>query len=126
MWIEVSLKFLISGMCPQISSGTLVDRLVVTYQKADGTRVDIQHGGDGGSQQASFNLASDEWINEIGGRGGQYIDQLYFKTNTGRQYGPYGGNGGGAFCAVIDGQACGFSGGDGGWLDQICMHYISN
>lgn len=100
--------------------------MIVTYQKADGTRVDVKHGGGIGGQQPSFSLGSDEYINEMGGKAGLFITQLYFKTNKGRQYGPYGTAGGGEFSAVVKGQACGFSGTQSDRLFKICMHFIAD
>lgn len=51
------------------------------------------HGGKYGTLE-SFDLEDGEFINEIEGRSGDYVDQLTFKTNRGRTHGPYGGNGG--------------------------------
>lgn len=119
------------GVCPQISSESYVNRLEVTYQVADGSFVERKHGGSGGKPQESFALTPDEYINAMSGRFGDIMDQLSFKTNAGRVYGPFGGEGGMPFTFDAPGRARGFHGSTGDFADsgemlkRICMDYIT-
>ena len=81
--------------------GQFVDRLEVTYVLDNEERLSKSYGGPGGKANAEILLADDEKICAIGVRSGQYVDSLTFVTYRMfnlvgmKQYGPYGGPGGG-------------------------------
>jgi hypothetical protein len=101
-----------------IRHGSGVDGIQGTYLLPSGAEASgAYHGGDGGSP-TEFQLEAGEYIVRVAGRSGGRVDQLTFITNTGRSYGPYGGNGGNAFS--IDGiKVGGFFGRSGSRLDAI-------
>ena len=74
-------------------TGTLVDRLEFWF--SDGS-LEI-YGGDGGSPRQTFWLRPGEYIEGICGRTGDALDQVQFRTNTGRRSPMYGGYGGQPF-----------------------------
>eukprot|EP00795_Rhopilema_esculentum_P000948 gene948-10713_t len=65
--------------------------LAVLY--SDGSKV--FHGERSNHEVYEFILDPDEFIVEIVAYSGYMIDNLLFITNTGKEYGPYGGDGGG-------------------------------
>ncbi len=80
------------------------------------------HGGNFGNQQCRTDaLESDEYLVEINGRAGAYVNAVGYKTNKGRQIGPYGGTGGNAFSQTLSNptQFYGLYGRSGSWMDQI-------
>lgn len=105
-----------------IRHGKYVDAIDVVY----GTTKAPQHGGNGGGAD-TISLANDENIIAVTGRSGIYLDQIQIVTMDAnkkiRQYGPYGGNGGGAFYVIGDIQ--GFFGRSGSYVDALGM-YVSN
>ncbi len=54
------------------------------------------HGGPGGTC-STVNFAVGEFITEMFGLGGGGIDRIAFRTNSGNEYGPFGGGGGNPF-----------------------------
>jgi hypothetical protein len=54
----------------------------------------LEIGGSGGSPQPTFWLSPGEYIEGVCGSTGDALDQVQFKTNTGRRSPLYGGNGG--------------------------------
>ena len=60
---------------------------------SDGSKV--FHGERSNHEVYEFILDPDEFIVEIVAYSGYMIDNLLFITNTGKEYGPYGGDGGG-------------------------------
>lgn len=72
----------------------------VTYRGEQTTH----HGGALGTAH-SIELSDNEFITQVTGRSGWAIDQLSFRTNQGRAFGPYGGNGGSEFTANLEGRA---------------------
>ena len=102
-----------------ISSGSLVDRIVIWYQTWLGH---IYVGGDRGGFGGYFNIQffePGEYITAIGARSGALVDRLTFYTN--RKWFSYGGNGGSAFFAGVPAgyQILGFYGGSGAYIDRI-------
>ena len=102
-----------------ISSGSLVDRLVIWYQRPDGT---IYVGGDRGGSGGTFNIqffSYGEHITAIGGRTGSLVDRLTIYTN--KKWFSYGGYGGSPFYAAVPAgyQILGFYGGSGIYIDRI-------
>ncbi len=86
----------ISGF--EISHGPYVHGLKVFYEINGTLTPGSMYGGyTGNIGNASVTLDSDERIVSISGRSGDFIDQLEFVTNEGRQLGPYGGPTAGAF-----------------------------
>ena len=80
-----------------IRHGEYVDGIRISWETADGTRVDGPYHGGGGGNEDSFTLEPGETIQVIGGASGDYVDRLGFETSLGRSYGPYGGDGGNPF-----------------------------
>lgn len=72
-----------------IRSGSVVDGIGAAY--SDGSTT--YYGGDGGGTHRLI-LKSGEYITEVTVRYGKLVQELTFKTNTGRQLGPKGGSGG--------------------------------
>ncbi len=86
----------ISGF--EISHGPHVHGLKVFYEINGTLTPGSTYGGYTGNEgTASVTLDSDERIVSVSGRSGDFIDQLEFATNEGRQLGPYGVLGGGPF-----------------------------
>ncbi|NEO94479.1 MAG: jacalin-like lectin domain protein [Moorea sp. SIO3G5] len=84
----------VSGI--KIRSGAEVDAIQICFR---GQAMDFcanQHGGNGGTL-FEFSLGPGEYISRIDGRSGSRIDRLTFITNTGKMFGPHGGNGGSPF-----------------------------
>lgn len=71
-----------------IRHGSYIDRLQFQYSDGSSTT----HGGGGGSQD-QIDLEPDEYLTEISGTYGDYVDSLLIRTNV-QTFGPYGGNGG--------------------------------
>src|SRR5262249_32117376 len=85
-----------------------------------------QHGLDGGdtSTTEKIDLAGQEYIVEVSGLYGSYIDQLNIRTSRNRDLGPFGGNGGDHTrkfsYQVPDGMAIiGFFGSSGACVDAL-------
>jgi hypothetical protein len=102
-----------------ISSGSLIDRIVIWYQTWDGT---IYIGGDRGGYGGYFNIqffSPGEHITAIGGRSGALVDRLTVYTNY--KWFSYGGSGGSPFFAAVPPgyQILGFYGGSGIYIDRI-------
>ena len=80
-----------------IRHGAVIDSIQTTWLSTTGaTVVGTRYGGDGGNS-TEFTINDGENICKIEGRSGGSIDQLTFYTDKGRQFGPYGGNGGEKF-----------------------------
>jgi hypothetical protein len=79
------------------------------------------HGADmAGQSCVNIQFAAGEYITEISGGSGLYLDRLALMTNQGRQFGPYGGPGGKPFRQVADnGRFLGLFGRSGAWIDRI-------
>src|ERR1051325_5959147 len=100
-----------------INSGWFVDGIQGIYQRCDGSlSYGLWNGGSGGSQ-VKVNFAADEYITNISGSAGWYIDQITFVTNK-ATYGPYGGSGGSAWNIPND-KIGGFYGQSGQYVDAI-------
>ena len=102
-----------------ISSGSLVDRIVIWYQTAYGTiYVGGDRGGSGGTYHVQY-FSPGEHITGIGGRSGGLIDRLTVYTN--KKWFSYGGYGGSPFYASVPWgyQILGFYGGSGIYIDRI-------
>jgi Jacalin-like lectin domain/Phosphatidylinositol-specific phospholipase C, X domain len=102
-----------------LRSGSVIDALQLEWTRADGRVVHgIKHGGEGGSEHV-ITLAANEKVTRIDGRSGAMVDSLTFHTNTGKTYGPFGGNGGGSFSeAMPNGFTCCY-GRSGSRIDAI-------
>ena len=102
-----------------VRSGEYVDMLQAVWQYPSGTRVNgPAHGGPGGSP-TTVNLQPGEIIVRIDLRSGRYLDQITFFTDQGRQYGPFGGDGGSAQSLTNLVAVTGFIGRSGDYVDQI-------
>lgn len=106
-----------------IHSGTYVDAIEVFYENVvTGTRISAgRHGGDGG-RLVEIWLGPGEYISDVVGRCGHYVDSISVKTNK-KIYGPYGGAGGGdyAFSAKENEEVIGFYGQSGEYLDGFSV-----
>ena len=83
-----------------------------------------QHGGAAGAdvKQAIFVLKAGEFITQISGRFGQFVDSLTVETNLGARYGRYGGLGGFEdyeFPPTSTDEIVGFLGKSGTLIDSI-------
>ena len=106
----------------RIRSGALIDAIQIVYV-IDQTSHAIprpRHGGNGGSPSV-FRLAPGEYITDVGGKYGRYIDSLWIKTNRGRTK-TWGGGGGSVdffYNAPPGTRIFGFTGRSGVVLDLI-------
>jgi hypothetical protein len=115
-----------------IRSGWYIDQMQVLYRKpATGQLVlGPTHGGNGGGQN-SFVLNPGEFINEVSGRSGSYLDSITFRTNQGRRFpswGRYGGTGGGLDYQFpdppeADVELYGLFGRSGDYVDALGFHF---
>lgn len=78
-----------------------------------------KHGKDRGKLD-TIKFMDGEYITEINGRSAKEIDSLKFKTNFGREFGPYGGNGGNPF-SLTDLHVGGFFGRSDNRIDAIAV-----
>ena len=76
-----------------IRSGQFIDSITPIYLDGGGQLALPKHGGDGGLE-TRFGLRSGEFITEISGRSGEFVDSLTIETNLGARIG-LGGLGGG-------------------------------
>ena len=98
-----------------------VDSIAVTYGPA--TR--SSHGGGGGGEDR-FDLEDDEWLTEIRGRSGLYLDQVQFFLSSGRVSPVYGGYGGGPFIERRDNSIIkAFFGRSGLYIDQLGVYFAN-
>ncbi|GBB98214.1 hypothetical protein RclHR1_03170010 [Rhizophagus clarus] len=90
----------------KITYGEVVDSLQFSYRVT--TDIGIhhiegnKHGGEGGNVKVTISFAPEEFITNLSGKYGAYIDSLYFQTfipsrQETKNYGPYGGGGGKEF-----------------------------
>mmetsp|Transcript_15971 Transcript_15971/g.26098 ORF Transcript_15971/g.26098 Transcript_15971/m.26098 type:complete len:767 (-) Transcript_15971:1560-3860(-) len=85
-----------------VRSGTLVDGLVFYYDDGN-VEHKIAFGGTGGNENPPFELQQDEYIIQVKGHKGAYVDQIQFVTNLGRVSPVYGGPGGEEFSHSLPG-----------------------
>jgi hypothetical protein len=81
------------------------------------------HGNSSNATCTYDTFYNGEYISEIFGRAGQYVNALGYKTNYGRTFGPYGGPGGDGFSKSIPNakRFYGVAGASGQWLDRITL-----
>ena len=77
-----------------VRSGALIDAVTFFYE---GVPTGETYGGQGGTEHPAFELGPSEWVAEVRGRRGAYIDSLQLVSNTGRASPVYGGAGGEQF-----------------------------
>jgi hypothetical protein len=110
-----------------IRSGAFIDAITPIYLDGGGQLALPKHGGDGGLE-TRFGLRSGEFITEISGRSGQFVDSLTIETNLGARIG-FGGSGGGP----VEGyefppdtespqEVVAFFGASGVFIDRIGIH----
>jgi hypothetical protein len=110
-----------------IRSGEYIDAITPIYLDGGGQLALPKHGGDGGLE-TRFGSRSGEFITEISGRSGLYLDSLTIQTNLGARIG-FGGPGGGP----VEGyelppdtddpqEVVAFFGGSGVYIDRIGIH----
>jgi hypothetical protein len=98
------------------------DTFVYSVQLRTNLGLQTKHGDDDFSTPCvTTQLGNGEYITELFGAAGRYVDSLGFATNYGRVVGPFGGPGGAGFSQkVTDGaRFAGWYGRSGGWLDKI-------
>ncbi len=107
----------ISGF--KIRYGSRID--AVQFRYGAKTWGDVHGNSAGNNFNASVSLASNEYIVQVNYAGGDRVDSLSFKSNLGKTYGPYGGDGGGkGTYKVTPGEKLGcVSGRSGEEVDQI-------
>lgn len=110
----------------QLSTGRLVDKLIVTYTAEEGASHTVQHGGGGGGLSNTLQLRAGDFVSKVEGRSGSEVDQLAFTLNDGRSL-RGGGGGGGPFSWEVPAGSIvlGFSGRSGDRLDQIKTIYAT-
>jgi hypothetical protein len=108
--------------------GWFIDQLQVVYRNPTNGHVvsGPVHGGNGG-QLTVITLNAGEFIAEINGRTGSFVDSLLVKTNQGRIFSNLGGDGGPNpfrfHLGVGSGEEIfGFFGRSGQFLDAIGVH----
>ena len=109
-----------------VCSGDLIDSIQMTVlNRFREMVIYAKHGGDGGSCQTLV-LSSGEFITEISGRSGQFVDSLVIRTNLGAVL-TAGGTGGSLpfrYTAANDRvQIVGFMGRSGDFLDAFGVVY---
>jgi hypothetical protein len=111
-----------------VRSGKFVDSITPIYQDGTGKVRVVQHGGDGGDRHPPVDLAPGEFITEISGRSGQFVDSLTLETSLGQRL-SFGGSGGGPvegyeFPPETDGpqEVVAFHGGATQFLDRIGIY----
>jgi hypothetical protein len=77
----------------RIQSGDLIDRIQILWESEDGTAMDGPFHGGGGGNITNFMLDFDEYIIELKGRYGDFLDSLTIVTNK-RESVQFGGSGG--------------------------------
>ncbi|KAG6526778.1 horcolin-like [Zingiber officinale] len=98
-----------------VKTGAVVDSLVISYV-VDWEVQSYRAGGTGGVETHEFELGGGEYINKIFGSISDYngetcISQLGFKTNLGKQHGPFGKGCGKEFTVpVVNGRIVGLFG----------------
>ena len=86
-----------------IRSGQFVEGITPIYLDGDGQLALPKHGGDGGLEMR-LGLRPNEFITEISGRSGEFLDSLTLETNLGARIG-FGGPGGSRMILIShDGQ----------------------
>jgi hypothetical protein len=110
-----------------LRSGLYVDQLQILYRNPSTGQLAFgpTHGGGGGGP-SSFALNPGEFITQVSGRAGKYVDAITFLTNEGRSFGPFGGGGGAPYRFPDQLQpnveVFGFFGRSGLYLDAIGFH----
>ena len=109
-----------------VASGVYVDSIRPIYLDGNGNLALPKHGGTGGSEM-TLGMKPGEFITEISGRSGAYVDSLTIETNQGRRLsfgGPGGGPVGGYDFPPEDGhqEVVAFFGGSGAYHDRVGIH----
>jgi hypothetical protein len=104
----------------QLRSGAEIDKLITSYQDADGNAWTTQHGGGGGGLSQVLTILPGQFVTRIDGRTGARVDRLLYTLSDGRTLGG-GGNGGSPFdwSAAAADIVLGFSGRSAARLDKI-------
>jgi len=104
----------------RVYSGNYIDGLTAVYERPDGQRYELAHGGQGGTP-FTLELQPGETIVGVSGHAGNYVDGLQFLLSSGRPTPFFGGNGGGRFdCTFDDGYLfAGFIGRGDRYLDRL-------
>jgi hypothetical protein len=109
----------------RVRSGDFIDAIQVVYQTSSGQIIETdRHGGPGGVADV-FKFDPDEYIVEIKGKYGAYVDSLEMKTSKGRIK-RWGGNGGVVdyiYIAPAGHIIQGFFGRSGAFVDNIGVIY---
>jgi hypothetical protein len=110
-----------------IHSQKFIDSVSPIYLDSQGGLGLPKHGGDGG-KEVRWGLRPGEFITQIEGRGGEFVDSLIVETNLGERRG-FGGLGGVPvegyeFPPDTDGQqeVVAFFGASGEFIDRIGIH----
>jgi Jacalin-like lectin domain len=117
----------IVGLIIRSDKDKFVNAITPIYIDGAGQLALPKHGGDGGSE-ARLGLRSGEFITEISGRSGEFVDSLTIETNLGTRIG-FGGPGGGP----VEGyelppdteslqEVVAFFGASGTLIDRIGVH----
>jgi hypothetical protein len=89
-WIQSGYRIRIAVL--QFRSGGGIDKLIVTYQNRAGNRRPVEHGGQGGQENANFQLGRNEYVVRIDHDQASFcgnpmiMSYLHFYTSAGREY----------------------------------------
>ncbi|KAG6530541.1 horcolin-like [Zingiber officinale] len=129
-------RFDIGGSAFQITrvrlhAGIVVDSLEVSYVD-DRNKVATSRAGGSGGKFHEFELRAGEYINSMVGSVREYngetcITQLEFRTNLGKQHGPFGAAGSNRFTVPVkDGRIVGFFGRYTKYVNKIGVYLAPN
>jgi hypothetical protein len=104
-----------------------IEKIQVHWLYRDGSS-NTESTGEADGTWDHLDLAKDEYIISVQGRSGTLIDQLTFRTNKRRTFGPFGGTGGNTFNLAVpaDSRVVGFYGRSGQAIDQFGLIYLKS
>lgn len=101
-----------------------IEKIQVNWATRSGQDM-VEATGENGGTWKHIYLSKGEFITKVTGRSGRFVNQLTFYTNSGRQFGPYGGCEGTPFqiTAPKGHEVIGFFGNSGQCIDKIGLIY---
>ncbi|QAY80452.1 jacalin-like lectin [Sphingosinicella sp. BN140058] len=122
--VESPRTFLLAGTrlaAIQFRGGGYVDRISVTYERADGSSYIREHGGEGGTLLPRYSIAEEQVVRSISGRSGDYVDSIEVRLSDETMISAGGPGGALAFDWTVpeDAVVLGFRGNAGEVVDRI-------
>lgn len=101
-----------------------IEKIQLTWAAAKNGQMSASAGENGGTWKHII-LSKNEYITRVTGKAGRFVSQLTFYTNTGKKYGPYGGQEGEPFTINVPRgyQVLGFFGKAGQCIDKFGLVY---